>query len=125
MAADKAARENMAYAQFLAGMAFNNASLGFVHAMAHQLGGFYDLPHGVCNAVLLPHVQSFNASVSAKRLSDVGRALGRTSRASPMKRAPKLPSPPFVAWPRTLKFRRACVSWVPVARIFRCWRPMR
>lgn len=49
------AREQMAYAQFLAGMAFNNASLGYVHAMAHQLGGFYDLPHGVCNAVLLPH----------------------------------------------------------------------
>ncbi|MCF5724192.1 L-threonine dehydrogenase [Pseudomonas syringae] len=73
---DKVARENMAYAQFLAGMAFNNASLGFVHAMAHQLGGFYDLPHGVCNAVLLPHVQTFNASVSAKRLSDVARALG-------------------------------------------------
>lgn len=44
---DMIARENMAYAQFLAGMAFNNASLGFVHAMAHQLGGFYDLPHGV------------------------------------------------------------------------------
>jgi len=63
---DKGARENMAYAQFLAGMAFNNASLGFVHAMAHQLGGFYDLPHGVCNAVLLPHVQSFNASVCAR-----------------------------------------------------------
>ncbi len=35
------------------GMAFNNALLGYVHAMAHQLGGFYDLPHGVCNAVLL------------------------------------------------------------------------
>ncbi|SDV02310.1 L-threonine dehydrogenase [Pseudomonas mucidolens] len=73
---DMAARENMAYAQFLAGMAFNNASLGFVHAMAHQLGGLYDLPHGVCNAVLLPHVQRFNASVSAARLSDVGRAMG-------------------------------------------------
>src|SRR5471032_409534 len=73
---DKVARENMAYSQFLAGMAFNNASLGFVHAMAHQLGGLYDLPHGVCNAVLLPHVQSFNASVCAKRLSDVARALG-------------------------------------------------
>lgn len=73
---DLAARENMAYAQFLAGMAFNNASLGFVHAMAHQLGGFYDLPHGVCNAVLLPHVQSFNASVCASRLTDVGRAMG-------------------------------------------------
>lgn len=44
-----------------AGMAFNNASLGYVHAMAHQLGGFYNLPHGVCNAVLLPHVQVFNS----------------------------------------------------------------
>ncbi|QIH06739.1 MULTISPECIES: L-threonine dehydrogenase [unclassified Pseudomonas] len=73
---DLVARENMAYAQFLAGMAFNNASLGFVHAMAHQLGGFYDLPHGVCNAVLLPHVQSFNASVCAERLTDVAHALG-------------------------------------------------
>jgi alcohol dehydrogenase len=73
---DMAARENMAYAQFLAGMAFNNASLGYVHAMAHQLGGFYDLPHGVCNAVLLPHVQSFNAQVCAPRLTDVAHAMG-------------------------------------------------
>jgi len=73
---DLAARENMAYAQFLAGMAFNNASLGFVHAMAHQLGGYYDLPHGVCNAVLLPHVQSFNAQVCADRLRDVAHAMG-------------------------------------------------
>lgn len=70
------ARENMAYAQFLAGMAFNNASLGYVHAMAHQLGGFYDLPHGVCNAVLLPHVQEFNTSVCASRLKDVAAAMG-------------------------------------------------
>ena len=73
---DLKARENMAYAQFLAGMAFNNASLGYVHAMAHQLGGFYDLPHGVCNAVLLPHVQRFNAKVSAARLRDVAKAMG-------------------------------------------------
>ncbi|TQI81771.1 alcohol dehydrogenase [Serratia fonticola] len=70
------ARENMAYAQFLAGMAFNNASLGYVHAMAHQLGGFYDLPHGVCNAVLLPHVQEFNATVAAGRLKDIAAAMG-------------------------------------------------
>ena len=77
---DLIARENMAYAQFLAGMAFNNASLGFVHAMAHQLGGFYDLPHGVCNAVLLPHVQSFNASVCPARLSDVAHAMGADTR---------------------------------------------
>ncbi|HNN33865.1 MAG TPA: L-threonine dehydrogenase [Ottowia sp.] len=70
------AREQMAYAQFLAGMAFNNASLGYVHAMAHQLGGFYDLPHGVCNAVLLPHVQAYNKQVAAKRLGDIARAMG-------------------------------------------------
>ncbi|ECI7210935.1 L-threonine dehydrogenase [Salmonella enterica subsp. enterica] len=70
------AREAMAYAQFLAGMAFNNASLGYVHAMAHQLGGFYNLPHGVCNAVLLPHVQVFNSQVAAARLRDCAAAMG-------------------------------------------------
>ncbi len=39
---------------------------GYVHAMAHQLGGMFDLPHGVCNAVLLPHVQEYNAQVAAE-----------------------------------------------------------
>ncbi|TQN75910.1 UNVERIFIED_ORG: alcohol dehydrogenase [Citrobacter freundii] len=73
---NSAARESMAYAQFLAGMAFNNASLGYVHAMAHQLGGFYDLPHGVCNAILLPYVQEFNARTSAGRLKDIAEAMG-------------------------------------------------
>jgi alcohol dehydrogenase len=74
--ANAQARAAMAYAQFLAGMAFNNASLGYVHAMAHQLGGFYDLPHGVYNAVLLPHVQVFNSkdrrSSSARLCSAMG-----------------------------------------------------
>jgi len=73
---DMEARETMAYAQFLAGMAFNTASLGYVHAMAHQLGGFYDLPHGVCNAVLLPYVQAFNAKACAGRLKDIAAAMG-------------------------------------------------
>ncbi|MEL4279311.1 MULTISPECIES: L-threonine dehydrogenase [Shewanella] len=73
---DIEAREQMAYAQFLAGMAFNNASLGYVHAMAHQLGGFYDLPHGVCNALLLPHVQEYNAKVVPDRLKDIAKAMG-------------------------------------------------
>ncbi len=72
---DKTAREQMAYAQFLAGMAFNNASLGYVHAMAHQLGGFYDLPHGVCNALLLPHVEAFNMRGAQARLAEVGQVL--------------------------------------------------
>lgn len=72
---DIKARDNMAYAEFLAGMAFNNASLGYVHAMAHQLGGFYDLPHGVCNAILLPHVVKYNAQAAAERLKDVAQAM--------------------------------------------------
>lgn len=66
----------MAYAEYLAGMAFNNASLGYVHAMAHQLGGFYDLPHGVCNAILLPHVVRYNAEVSKEKLRKVAILLG-------------------------------------------------
>lgn len=70
------ARDRMAYAEFLAGMAFNNASLGYVHAMAHQLGGFYNLPHGVCNAILLPHVCSFNLIARPKRFADIAVAMG-------------------------------------------------
>jgi alcohol dehydrogenase len=73
---DMEARDKMCYAQYLAGMAFNNASLGHVHAMAHQLGGFYDLPHGVCNAILLPHVQRFNMIARMDRFADIAVAMG-------------------------------------------------
>jgi len=69
-------REKMAYAQFMAGMAFNNASLGNVHAMAHQLGGLYNLPHGICNAILLPHVEKFNMIACLERFADIAVALG-------------------------------------------------
>jgi alcohol dehydrogenase len=70
------AREAMSYAQYLAGMAFNNASLGYVHAMAHQLGGFYNLPHGVCNAVLLPHVCEFNQIACPERYAQIAKLMG-------------------------------------------------
>lgn len=73
---DMVARDKMAYAEFLAGMAFNNASLGYVHAIAHQFGGFYNLPHGVCNAILLPAVQEYNAQVVPDRLKDVAEFMG-------------------------------------------------
>ncbi|MBB5144496.1 iron-containing alcohol dehydrogenase [Desulfovibrio intestinalis] len=73
---DKEAREGMCYAQYLAGMAFNNASLGHVHAMAHQLGGFYDLPHGECNAILLPHVCEYNRIATRRRFGRIARILG-------------------------------------------------
>jgi len=70
------ARDRMAYAEYLAGMAFNNASLGYVHSMAHQLGGFYNLPHGVCNAILLPAVCEFNLIACPERFADIAVALG-------------------------------------------------
>ena len=70
------ARDKMAYAQYLAGIAFNNASLGYVHAMAHQLGGVYNLPHGVCNAVLLPYVMKFNLIGNMNRFKQIAHALG-------------------------------------------------
>lgn len=62
---DTEARTMMAYAAYTAGMAFSNSGLGMVHAMAHSLGGFYNLPHGVCNAVLLPYVMGFNSKDTA------------------------------------------------------------
>ncbi len=73
---DLEAREGMCFAQYLAGMAFNNASLGHVHAMAHQLGGFYDLPHGECNAILLPHVEKFNLIARVERFSKMAEIMG-------------------------------------------------
>ncbi|WP_292349898.1 iron-containing alcohol dehydrogenase, partial [Methanoregula sp. PtaU1.Bin006] len=60
----------------LAGLAFSNASLGAVHAMAHSLGGLSDLPHGECNALLLEHVMEFNYEVCPGRYESIGRALG-------------------------------------------------
>lgn len=57
---DVKARDMMAYAEYTAGMAFSNGGLGMVHAMAHSLGGFYNLPHGICNSILLPFVMDYN-----------------------------------------------------------------
>ncbi len=70
------AREGMCYAQYLGGMAFNNASLGHVHAMAHQLGGFYDLPHGECNAILLPHVEEYNMIANLDKFAAMAEMMG-------------------------------------------------
>lgn len=70
------ARENMAYASLLAGMAFNNGGLGYVHAMAHQLGGFYDMAHGVANAILLPHVERFNMISNLQKFADIAVFMG-------------------------------------------------
>ncbi len=73
---DIEAREQMVYAIFLGGLAFNNAGLGYVHAMAHQLGGVYDLPHGVCNAMLLPYVEEENAKYVPEKFRAIAKAIG-------------------------------------------------
>ena len=74
---DMNARENMCCASFLAGAAFNNAGLGLVHAMSHPLGGHCNLPHGLCNALLLPVVCRFNTTLETLgRFSDIAVALG-------------------------------------------------
>ncbi|MGI5946348.1 MAG: iron-containing alcohol dehydrogenase [Lachnospiraceae bacterium] len=71
------ARSMMAYAENAAGMAFSNAGLGMVHAMAHALGGHYNLPHGICNAVLLPYVLEFNSQSDEvrKRFKKIAKSL--------------------------------------------------
>ena len=70
------ARENMLLGSLQAGLAFSNASLGAVHALAHSLGGFLDLPHGECNALLLEHVVRFNIATAPERYQQVGEAMG-------------------------------------------------
>lgn len=70
------ARTNMSYASLLAGMAFNNGNLGYVHAMAHQLGGLYDMPHGVANAMLLPHVCKYNVISNPQKFADIAEFMG-------------------------------------------------
>lgn len=73
---DIEAREQMVYAVFLGGVAFSNAGLGNVHAMAHQLGGIYNLPHGVCNAMLLPYVEEENAKYVPEKFIPIANVLG-------------------------------------------------
>ncbi len=73
---DAKAIENMALAQYIAGMGFSNVGLGIVHSMAHQLGAVYDTPHGIANAILLPTVMRFNGEVCADRFKEILANLG-------------------------------------------------
>ena len=73
---DKNAIDQMAMAQYIAGMGFSNAGLGIVHSMAHQLGAMYDTPHGVANALLLPYVLEYNGVVCPNDFKDIAIAMG-------------------------------------------------
>lgn len=69
------ARNGMAVAQYIAGMAFSNVGLGVVHGMAHPLGAIFDIPHGVANALLLPIVMEFNASAALDKYVQIAKAM--------------------------------------------------
>lgn len=73
---DKVAREGMALAQYTAGMGFSNVGLGIVHSMAHPLGAFYDTPHGVANALLLPFVMEYNKVAAKAKYAEIAKAMG-------------------------------------------------
>ena len=73
---DNYAIEQVGYGQYIAGMGFSNVGLGISHSMAHSLGAFFDTPHGVANALLLPHVLRFNGKVCPDLFVNMGNALG-------------------------------------------------
>ena len=79
---DPVAIENMAMAQYMAGMGFSNVGLGIVHSMAHQLGAVYDTPHGIANAILLPTVMRFNGEVAWERFREILIHIGRPDAAN-------------------------------------------
>ncbi len=69
------ARDGMAVAQYIAGMAFSNVGLGVVHGMAHPLGAIFDIPHGVANAVLLPTIMEYNMPAALDKYVDIAKAM--------------------------------------------------
>jgi alcohol dehydrogenase class IV len=73
---DMESRQQMAQASLEAGLAFTNAILGATHAMSHQVGGLLDLPHGVVNGILLPHVIAYNARATPERFRELALAVG-------------------------------------------------
>ena len=73
---DMVARTDMCWAEYMAGLAFSNAGLGLVHGIAHQLGGFYNIPHGLANAIMLPRVLEFNRPYCMGRLASIAQAMG-------------------------------------------------
>lgn len=72
---DPQGREDMALGQYIAGMGFSNVGLGVVHGMAHPLGAFYDTPHGIANAVLLPYVMEYNAEYTGEKFKYIAEAM--------------------------------------------------
>ena len=78
---DETARRKMHVAQCLAGMAFSNALLGIAHPLAHKTGAAVcHIPHGCCNAILLPNVIRYNSKACLSRYADIARYIGLTGK---------------------------------------------
>ena len=73
---DLDARQNMAMASYYAGLAFTKASVGYVHAIAHNFGALYKTPHGLANSIVLPHILDYSKDESLDRLAELGKASG-------------------------------------------------
>lgn len=73
---DIEARSAMALASYYAGLAFTRTNVGYVHAIAHQLGAHYRTPHGLANATVLPHVLAFSMQATTARMAEMGRMIG-------------------------------------------------
>jgi alcohol dehydrogenase class IV len=95
---EEQARTCMAQAALEAGLAFTNAILGATHAMSHQVGGLLDLPHGVINGVLLPHVMQFNAAYDPHRFVPIAQALGLPGDIAPDSDAGAAEAAEWAAW---------------------------
>ena len=76
VANEKEGREGMALGQYIAGMGFSNVGLGIDHAMAHTLSAYYDTPHGVACAMMLPIVMEFNQECTGEKYREIARAMG-------------------------------------------------
>ncbi len=75
---DLAAREQMLSASNYAGLAFTRAYVGYVHAIAHTIGGLYNTPHGLANAIILPYILEFYGDIIHKRLAELADVAGVT-----------------------------------------------
>ena len=84
---DLKAREDMLIASMMGGTAFSLNGLGACHAMAHQLSAFFDTPHGLANAILLPIVMEYNLSACPEKFADIAEAMGADVRGMPVEKA--------------------------------------
>jgi hypothetical protein len=122
VAGDSQAGEAMALGQYIAGMGFSNVGLGLVHGMAHPLGAFYNTPHGVANAILLPHVMRYNADFSGEKFRDIARAMGEKVDGVSLEQARQSAVDAVFRLNRDVGIPRICVTSGSVKRIFRRWR---